>query len=136
MDIITKCVEETIKHLPTELSFTESNYQHCLSYFLSKFGTVENEVVLSYIIKDGGRKVCIGSGRIDVLFRAHGSNKVFLCELKISPKAYNIKYFIPQVKRYCHFYRDQFEECEGVIIVFSQFKSQCQHVVDSKLMLH
>ena len=72
MEIIQKCVQETIKLLPTELSWTESNYQRCLSYLLSQFGTVENEVVLSYNVIIGGRKVCVGAGRCDVIFREYG----------------------------------------------------------------
>ena len=131
MEIIQKCVQETIRLLPTELSWTESNYQRCLSYLLSQFGTVENEVVLSYNIIIGGRKVCVGCGRTDILFVPHGTNKTWICELKIAPKAYNMKYFHPQIKRYCKMYKQDYGPCEGVVVVFSNFKTACEHVVSS-----
>ena len=131
MEIITKCVQETIRLLPTELSWTESNYQRCLSYLLSQFGVCENEVVLSYNVIIGGRKVCVGAGRCDIIFVPHGTNRTWILELKIAPKAYNMKYYHPQIMRYCKMYKQDYGPCEGVVVVFSNFKTACEHVVNS-----
>ena len=129
MEIIQKCMQETIRLLPPDLSWSESNYQRCLSSLLSQFGTVENEVVLSYNVKIGGRKVCVGSGRMDCVFCPHGTNIPWILELKISPKAYNMKHHHAQIKRYCKMYSQDYGACNGVVIVFSPFRTACEHVV-------
>lgn len=135
MDIIEECVKKTTNVMNTSLNYTEANYQTTLDYFLSKFGSVQKECIISYQFQDEGKTITFGQGRIDLVFRPHQpSNSVWIIELKISPKPYRLESFFPQVKRYCHHWKQQFGACEGVVICFSPVKTLALQVVNSKLM--
>ena len=135
MDIIRECMETVIQKLPTDLGLTEACYQRCLHHYLSKYGSVQQEVQLAYVFEDDGGKICTGAGRMDLVWRPHrkveGCAKIWILELKVQPKVYKLSSFFPQVRRYCYFYKKQFGPCEGVTIVFSPFCSQAHHTVKS-----
>lgn len=133
MEIIQKCVNEVLKQLPTDLLLSEACYQRALAFFLAKFGSVEVERVLNINITDQNRIITVGSCRMDILWCPFNDNNKtpWILELKVSPKPYKINSFFPQISRYCHFYKKQFGKCEGVVVVFSPFHSECLHCVKS-----
>ena len=129
METIQKCVDKVLEQLKPEFNYSESNYQRALAVYLSQYGSVELETVLSYNVLDGKRKVTVGSGRLDIVWVPHENNnkRVWILELKVSPKYYNITSFFSQVQRYCHHYRIEHGECEGVVICFSPTGSLVDH---------
>ena len=70
----------------------------------------------------------------DIIFVPHGTNTTWILELKIAPKTYNMKYFHPQIKRYCKMYKQDYGPCDGVVVVFSNYKTACEHVVSSTVL--
>ena len=131
METIRKCIRLTMEKMDSKLNYTQANYQSTLKYFLSKFGSCQKEQTITYQFKDGREPITFGIGRIDLFWRPHTSPKAWLIELKISPKPYKIEAFFPQIRRYCHHWKEQFSKCEGVVICFSPWKTSSVHIVNS-----
>ena len=128
-DAIREAFNYVCAHLDVYLQYSEANYQKAFLYFLSKLGTCQTEVPLTYTFNDGSRgQVVFGHGRMDVVFRDK-DGEVHIIELKISPKRYAIEQFIPQVKRYMvHYERTFNKKPKGWIICWSKFGSRCVQV--------
>ena len=126
MNCIRETFEKVDELLDAHLQYSEANYQQAFCYLLSKHGTVEKECVVQYSFTDGDCPVIYGSGRIDVVFRKHGSDTVYIIELKISPKHYRIQNYMPQVQRYMLHY--PYKKTQGVIICWSPHGSKMSPV--------
>ena len=124
MEYIREAFLKTDKQLKAALQYSEANYQNAFCYHLSKYGTVQKEVVVSYFFEDEGRRVTYGSGRIDVVFCC--KNEEYIIELKISPKHYRMSTYQNQVQRYLEHYDNK--KAIGVLCVWSIHGSQLKQI--------